>query len=70
MKRKYPYQLQVRIDKTTLQHIRSITKHHKRRKSDLVRLLIEREACQPSDPASLLAACGGGLGEDAATGKE
>ena len=69
MHRKFPFQLQIRIDKTTVQQIRAITKRHRRSKSEIVRLLIEREACRPSDPASLLATCGGEVLADAATGK-
>ncbi len=52
---KYPKQLQVKVDKKTIQQIRSISKLHRRTMSDMVRLLIEREACKPSDPSSLLA---------------
>ena len=71
MANKFPYQLQVRIDKTTLQHIRSITKHHQRGKSEIVRMLIKREACRPTDPASLLADCGGQvLADMAPTGEK
>jgi hypothetical protein len=68
---KYPKQLQVRISKSTVQQLRSISKRERRSMSDVVRLLIEREACRPSDPASLLADCGGSvLADEAATGKE
>jgi hypothetical protein len=52
---KYPKQLQIKVDKKTVQQIRAISKFHRRTMSDMVRLLIEREACKPSDPASLLA---------------
>jgi antitoxin component of RelBE/YafQ-DinJ toxin-antitoxin module len=54
---KYPLQLQIRVDKKTVQQIRSISKRHRRSMSEVVRLMIEREACQPSDPATLLIPC-------------
>jgi hypothetical protein len=69
MTSKYPKQLQVKIDKKTRKQLNDIAKLHRRTMSDVVRLLIEREACRPSDPASLLATCGGiVLADDAATG--
>lgn len=71
MSAKYPFWLQVPIDKKIRKQIHDIAKREQRTMSDVVRLLIEREACRPSDPASLLASCGGQvLADEAATGKE
>lgn len=69
MTARYPKFLQVKVDHKTRKQLHHIAKVHRRTMSDVVRLLIEREACRPSDPASLLAPCGGNvLADDAATG--